>query len=29
MLETDPQMFLFGTELLKPAPGEPGFKEAQ
>jgi len=29
MLESEPQAFLFGTELLHPAPGEPGFKEAQ
>ncbi len=29
MLESEPQAFLFGTELLQPAPGEPGFKEAQ
>jgi len=27
-LETDPQAFLLGTDLLS-APGEPGFKEAQ
>jgi phospholipid/cholesterol/gamma-HCH transport system substrate-binding protein len=29
MIESEPQMFLFGTEPLQPAPGEPGFKEAQ
>jgi len=29
MIETEPQMFLFGAEPLQPAPGEPGFKEAQ
>ncbi|BCG63469.1 MAG: phospholipid/cholesterol/gamma-HCH transport system substrate-binding protein [Methyloprofundus sp.] len=29
MMETEPQMFLFGAEPLQPAPGEPGFKEAQ
>jgi len=27
MIETEPQMFLFGAEPLQPAPGEPGFKE--
>ena len=29
MIETEPQMFLFGSDPLQPAPGEPGFKEAQ
>jgi len=29
LIETEPQMFLFGAEPLQPAPGEPGFKEAQ
>lgn len=29
LIETEPQMFLFGSEPLQPAPGEPGFKEAQ
>ncbi len=29
MIESEPQMFLFGSEALQPAPGEPGFKEAK
>ena len=29
LIETEPQMFLFGAEPLQPAPGEPGFKEAE
>ncbi|OQK17483.1 hypothetical protein AU255_06280 [Methyloprofundus sedimenti] len=28
LIETEPQMFLFGAEPLQLAPGEPGFKEA-